>query len=168
MAGPTQHRTLRCRTGIAQGRSDTVFHAGLRAARGLRPVARPLRPANREAQRSRAAHTGSRISRRSITGYLSTHAVSGIPANRRVRAEWTGFFNKPALPACPQQTCFRSGAHFDPESSRTMDWPQARPDRKSTRLNSSHGYISYAVFCLKKKKKTQHNATQEKITTNHD
>src|SRR2546429_5717700 len=27
-------------------------------------------------------------------------------------------------------------------------------DRKSTRLNSSHGYISYAVFCLKKKKKT--------------
>src|SRR2546429_545897 len=27
-------------------------------------------------------------------------------------------------------------------------------DRKSTRLNSSHGYISYAVFCLKKKKHT--------------
>src|SRR2546429_6911167 len=27
-----------------------------------------------------------------------------------------------------------------------------RRDRKSTRLNSSHGYISYAVFCLKKKK----------------
>src|SRR2546422_5583478 len=33
---------------------------------------------------------------------------------------------------------------------------RARPciDRKSTRLNSSHGYISYAVFCLKKKKHT--------------
>src|SRR2546429_5349247 len=31
----------------------------------------------------------------------------------------------------------------------------AAQDRKSTRLNSSHGYISYAVFCLKKKKKTQ-------------
>src|SRR2546429_7202345 len=29
-------------------------------------------------------------------------------------------------------------------------------DRKSTRLNSSHGYISYAVFCLKKKKKICH------------
>src|SRR5687768_17816886 len=29
----------------------------------------------------------------------------------------------------------------------------AHLDRKSTRLNSSHGYISYAVFCLKKKKK---------------
>src|SRR5256884_5637548 len=33
-----------------------------------------------------------------------------------------------------------------------------RADRKSTRLNSSHGYISYAVFCLKKKKK---NATRD-------
>src|SRR2546422_6190862 len=32
-------------------------------------------------------------------------------------------------------------------------------DRKSTRLNSSHGYISYAVFCLKKKK--QHDIPEE-------
>src|SRR2546422_10659053 len=32
-------------------------------------------------------------------------------------------------------------------------WHRCRGDRKSTRLNSSHGYISYAVFCLKKKKK---------------
>src|SRR2546429_5894144 len=31
-------------------------------------------------------------------------------------------------------------------------------DRKSTRLNSSHGYISYAVFCLKKKKRNSHYA----------
>src|SRR2546429_7853873 len=31
-------------------------------------------------------------------------------------------------------------------------------DRKSTRLNSSHGYISYAVFCLKKKKKKSYLA----------
>src|SRR2546422_3402790 len=30
--------------------------------------------------------------------------------------------------------------------------PCPQTDRKSTRLNSSHGYISYAVFCLKKKK----------------
>src|SRR2546422_7199884 len=30
-------------------------------------------------------------------------------------------------------------------------------DRKSTRLNSSHGYISYAVFCLKKKKKKENS-----------
>src|SRR3989449_5750101 len=32
-------------------------------------------------------------------------------------------------------------------------WTDPAGDRKSTRLNSSHGYISYAVFCLKKKKK---------------
>src|SRR2546429_6726951 len=41
----------------------------------------------------------------------------------------------------------RSGA-----GDRTHGRPLAE-DRKSTRLNSSHGYISYAVFCLKKKKK---------------
>src|SRR5687768_18169454 len=38
------------------------------------------------------------------------------------------------------------GAGAKPEEARAVD-------RKSTRLNSSHGYISYAVFCLKKKKK---------------
>src|SRR2546429_1410617 len=36
------------------------------------------------------------------------------------------------------------------------------PDRKSTRLNSSHGYISYAVFCLKKKKNTMSNSPQQR------
>src|SRR2546429_2738545 len=35
------------------------------------------------------------------------------------------------------------------------DRNDAAGDRKSTRLNSSHGYISYAVFCLKKKKKAR-------------
>src|SRR5437879_484693 len=34
-------------------------------------------------------------------------------------------------------------------------------DRKSTRLNSSHRCISYAVFCLKKKKKNHHNKTRK-------
>src|SRR5437773_7141344 len=38
----------------------------------------------------------------------------------------------------------------------------AGPDRKSTRLNSSHITISYAVFCLKKKKKTQPDTPQAK------
>src|SRR2546422_5479872 len=37
-------------------------------------------------------------------------------------------------------------------------------DRKSTRLNSSHGYISYAVFCLKKKK-VNHDSVQRTHTT---
>src|SRR2546429_8691137 len=41
------------------------------------------------------------------------------------------------------------GAHQRPADS-SQDG--SKTDRKSTRLNSSHGYISYAVFCLKKKK----------------
>src|SRR5207245_6225951 len=41
--------------------------------------------------------------------------------------------------------------------------PAATSDRKSTRLNSSHGSISYAVFCLKKKKK-KNNMHRRKIT----
>src|SRR2546422_7907521 len=82
----------------------------------------------------------------------------------------------------PYTTLFRShplleGAHRSSDSGRAATagdaWPRRgadqpsrlpalasaateRGDRKSTRLNSSHGYISYAVFCLKKKK---HNHT---------
>src|SRR2546422_4551158 len=40
----------------------------------------------------------------------------------------------------------------DVSSSLTSGIDLGARDRKSTRLNSSHGYISYAVFCLKKKK----------------
>src|SRR2546422_5366176 len=40
---------------------------------------------------------------------------------------------------------------------------QLHGDRKSTRLNSSHGYISYAVFCLKKKKKDNHHSQQRHL-----
>src|SRR2546429_6825702 len=39
--------------------------------------------------------------------------------------------------------------------SRLGEWDHYLEDRKSTRLNSSHGYISYAVFCLKKKKRSR-------------
>src|SRR2546422_7825705 len=82
----------------------------------------------------------------------------------------------------PYTTLFRSGAEggtvlrslkaVSDNSTRPNGWTQRTPagrisvsptysrryrsvieDRKSTRLNSSHGYISYAVFCLKKKKK---------------
>src|SRR2546429_5783446 len=58
----------------------------------------------------------------------------------------------------PYTTLFRSllGRHAqrgDREPSQVHGARRGR-DRKSTRLNSSHGYISYAVFCLKKKKNT--------------
>src|SRR2546430_13335458 len=81
----------------------------------------------------------------------------------------------------PYTTLFRSampGTHFTNEGGAlrilgvTKDFPRpddanvlTKADRKSTRLNSSHSQISYAVFCLKKKKikdteiaiKTHHN-----------
>src|SRR2546430_3569034 len=50
-----------------------------------------------------------------------------------------------ALPICPFVLWSRG------PSLRSLLFPRPPPDRKSTRLNSSHSQISYAVFCLKKK-----------------
>src|SRR3712207_7110951 len=47
-----------------------------------------------------------------------------------------------------------AGAHVDAATSRAAEIVET--DRKSTRLNSSHANISYAVFCLKKKKTSKH------------
>src|SRR3989442_9844463 len=65
----------------------------------------------------------------------------------------------------PYTTLFRSalrGAHSNQRahrsrfaSPRLTNSLRSTPDRKSTRLNSSHVRISYAVFCLKKKKKNR-------------
>src|SRR2546430_9679646 len=54
------------------------------------------------------------------------------------------------------------GLHVRAASGRVQD-------RKSTRLNSSHSQISYAVFCLKKKKKNRHMTILQvhSTTTNH-
>src|SRR2546429_5714870 len=49
-----------------------------------------------------------------------------------------------------QITRLSPNGHQTPALTSRWDL-QASEDRKSTRLNSSHGYISYAVFCLKKK-----------------
>src|SRR2546429_6530305 len=65
----------------------------------------------------------------------------------------------------PYTTLFRSGQHAHIKTlqhsaifrTRRIRFLDTRvPDRKSTRLNSSHGYISYAVFCLKKKKHSKY------------
>src|SRR5690349_22984171 len=61
----------------------------------------------------------------------------------------------------PYTTLFRSGGVHRLRRGRRVGQPlRGRPvvrrrDRKSTRLNSSHVEISYAVFCLKKKKKNK-------------
>src|SRR2546422_8057233 len=57
-----------------------------------------------------------------------------------------------ALPICLQMLC--PPGHISASRVVRAGGRDVRDaDRKSTRLNSSHGYISYAVFCLKKKKK---------------
>src|SRR5436853_1316879 len=52
---------------------------------------------------------------------------------------------------CPR-CCGRKPKRMTRPLPRAVSTSAARPDRKSTRLNSSHLGISYAVFCLKKKK----------------
>src|SRR2546430_3254809 len=62
-----------------------------------------------------------------------------------------------ALPICsPGLRCERAhrGEQHRPDGERALS-PRGAEDRKSTRLNSSHSQISYAVFCLKKKKKAK-------------
>src|ERR1035437_10818912 len=61
----------------------------------------------------------------------------------------------------PYTTLFRSGRAQPPQSNRGQEPPDPYEDsdRKSTRLNSSHANISYAVFCLKKQKKHNNQIT---------
>src|SRR2546429_1614813 len=56
------------------------------------------------------------------------------------------------------------GLPSDAETGRGVLPLRHRRDRKSTRLNSSHGYISYAVFCLKKKKKKKNTKTLKQLS----
>src|SRR2546422_5391035 len=58
-----------------------------------------------------------------------------------------------SLRRCQALLRFRNGPSHSFFRVKVFAGRQRIQDRKSTRLNSSHGYISYAVFCLKKKKK---------------
>src|SRR2546429_372343 len=58
-------------------------------------------------------------------------------------------------------------ARTNPLELRNFLKKMPKGDRKSTRLNSSHGYISYAVFCLKKKKKKQHKLHGQNRSTGY-
>src|SRR5207245_8746945 len=64
--------------------------------------------------------------------------------------------------------CCRKSPRAGSSRSPRLPTRSASRDRKSTRLNSSHGSISYAVFCLKKKKKSErlervHRVQEQKI-----
>src|SRR2546422_5796917 len=59
-------------------------------------------------------------------------------------------------PKMAHRLLIRAKLKFVNVNQARFTWHLNTLDRKSTRLNSSHGYISYAVFCLKKKKKTKY------------
>src|SRR5688572_32082198 len=84
----------------------------------------------------RCSHT---MRNSSMTGFVRTSFASFCTTSRPLSAETpSAMFTSKYLPC---RTSATSGSPMD-------------SDRKSTRLNSSHSQISYAVFCLKKKKKT--------------
>src|SRR5690606_41561113 len=83
-------------------------------------------------------------------------SAAAVAAKAMIEAISESFMSQPRL-------CSRAGPAAPPQRARAdrvrrqaVATPGAQcPDRKSTRLNSSHVKISYAVFCLKKKKKRQ-------------
>src|SRR2546429_7663247 len=94
-----------------------------------------------------------------MAGILS--AISRQNTNDQVYLQFFFFLmirRPPRSTLFPYTTLFRSprprGAcrAVGDRTSHGGPRPRRGRDRKSTRLNSSHGYISYAVFCLKKKK----------------
>src|SRR2546427_5293129 len=69
--------------------------------------------------------------------------------------------------SAPSSTA-RSGPGTPRERPPLRTRPLSCPDRKSTRLNSSHSQISYAVFCLKKKKKKKVRYKDEHRNSHRD
>src|SRR2546429_84090 len=110
---------------------------GRRAARPPRPKNRRIRRARDDARRGtppRAARPGRyRADQREMPRRATCKLDSGFRS---------GFALRGALAAQISRFCRNCRPHAR---------ARHRQDRKSTRLNSSHGYISYAVFCLKKK-----------------
>src|SRR3989449_9061447 len=104
------------------------------------------------------------LERDPVTGIKFAHFLADLDPRRQLvatgpplspdllleamRAGISEYLPKPVTPEA-----LRTGIH---RVMRKLGWTPSggpQPDRKSTRLNSSHGYISYAVFCLKKKNK---------------
>src|SRR5258708_13752606 len=83
---------------------------------------------------------------------------------------YTTLFRSPTLPVlfCDRRVTRRNSRSRNFEK---LHHPGFSTDRKSTRLNSSHQIISYAVFCLKKKKKNNipihTNPTTDILSTSH-
>src|SRR2546427_10170712 len=94
--------------------------------------------------------------RQSFAGLkLSSAARTSIEAASALgRRRESNFIQEPPRPhRVPQQVHRQVVVERTRAVSAVVLAPRGKRDRKSTRLNSSHSQISYAVFCLKKKKK---------------
>src|SRR5438445_9451005 len=80
--------------------------------------------------------------RHAIEPCVHVHAPAGGENHNRVLVRRNHFLNELVLPGRQAKSAVRA----------LTFGPRVETDRKSTRLNSSHANISYAVFCLKKKK----------------
>src|SRR2546429_4562449 len=83
-------------------------------------------------------------------GTASSYSLPSCPKDSNHLSRWGGLY-------ASKRSCHSDARNETNEVictlfSETMNQIGCQRDRKSTRLNSSHGYISYAVFCLKKKK----------------
>src|SRR2546429_4559939 len=85
--------------------------------------------------------------RSTLFPYTTLFRSPVVPTNPAKRALETHV--RRISPGRPQQNAYMAVVLVDPLLVSSLHVQ----DRKSTRLNSSHGYISYAVFCLKKKKR---------------
>src|SRR5204863_7591121 len=96
-------------------------------------------------------HTDQSLSAMSYSSYRSLLRRAPFFFNDPAPTEIYTLSLHDALPICGFRNYPREWWHFSYAGA------QARGDRKSTRLNSSHVEISYAVFCLKKKKTNNAN-----------
>src|SRR2546422_8398597 len=90
---------------------------------------------------------------------------------------YTTLFRSHLVGKCSTRRCLRrrdtrrtwvsGGRTLESRANLVLARPRSArsKDRKSTRLNSSHGYISYAVFCLKKKKKKHERSVLHRKST---
>src|SRR5476651_1393656 len=86
--------------------------------------------------------------------YPMVHAVgrASTRAPRLIDLTW-GRESDPKVTLVGKGVCFDTGGLDLKAAAGMLNMKKDMGDRKSTRLNSSHANISYAVFCLKKKKK---------------
>src|SRR5690554_7648181 len=85
------------------------------------------------------------------SGVSITHSIS-ISAEGSVKGKYEG---RKRISISRSKNALKNSFKVPFKSAKLIFLSTTKPDRKSTRLNSSHVRISYAVFCLKKKKKQQ-------------